>query len=45
MLPKRHARIGEGYSKIIAIDIGNCSDVYQIVKFARQYALDVKRVL
>jgi hypothetical protein len=31
MLPRRHGEIGEGYSKIIAIDAGNCSDVYQIV--------------
>jgi hypothetical protein len=28
MLPKRHGGIGEGYSKIIAIDTGNCSDDY-----------------
>jgi hypothetical protein len=45
MLPKRHGGIGEGYSKIIAIDAGNCSDVYQLVNFARQYGLEVKRVL
>ena len=40
MLPKR-----QGYSKIIVIDAGNCSDVYQIVNFAHQYGLDVKNVL
>jgi hypothetical protein len=45
MLPKRHGGIGEGYSKIIAIDAGNCSDVYRIVNFARQYGLETKRVL
>ena len=45
MLPKRHGGIGEGYSKIIAIDAGNCSDVYQIVNFARQYGLEIKKVL
>jgi hypothetical protein len=45
MLPKRHGGFGEGYSKIIAIDAGNCSDVYQIVNFARQYGLEIKRVL
>jgi DNA-directed RNA polymerase subunit RPC12/RpoP len=45
MLPKRHGGIGLGYSKIIAIDAGNCSDVYQIVNFARQYGLGVKGVL
>jgi hypothetical protein len=45
MLPKRNGGIGEGYSKIIAIDAGNCSDVYQIVNFTRQYELEVNRVL
>ena len=45
MLPKRHGGIGEGYSKIIAIDAGNCTDVYQFVDFARQYGLEVKKVL
>jgi hypothetical protein len=45
MLPKRHGGIGEGYSQIIAIDAGNCSDAYQIVNFARQYGLEVKKVL
>jgi hypothetical protein len=45
MLPKRHGGIGEGYSKIIAIDVGNCSDVYQIVIFAHQYGLEIKKVL
>ena len=45
MLPKRHGGIGEGYSKIIVIDAGNCSDVYQIVNFARQYGLEVRKVL
>jgi Rad51 protein len=45
MLPKRHGGIGEGYSKIIAIDAGNSSDVYQVVNFARQYGLEIKGVL
>ena len=45
MLPRRHGGIGEGYSKIVAIDAGNSSDVYQVVNFARQYVLDIKRVL
>lgn len=45
MLPKRHGGIGEGYSRILAIDAGNSSDVYQVVNFARQYGLDIKRVL
>ena len=42
---KKHGGVGEGYSKIIAIDAGNCSDVYQIVDFARQYGLEIKRAL
>jgi hypothetical protein len=46
LLPKRHGGIGGlDYSKIIAIDAGNCTDVYQIVDFARQYGLEVKKVL
>ena len=32
-------------SKIIAIDADNCTDAYQIVDFARQYGLEVKKVL
>jgi hypothetical protein len=46
LLPKRHGGIGGlNYSKIIAIDAGNCTDVYQFVDFARQYGLEVKKVL
>ena len=36
---------GPDYSKIIAIDAGNCTDVYQCIDFARQYGLEVKKVL
>jgi hypothetical protein len=32
-------------SKIIAINADNCTDAYQIVDFARQYELEVKKVL
>src|ERR671910_135135 len=45
MLPKRHGGIGEDYLKIISIDAGNCTDVYQFVDFARQYGLEIKKVL
>jgi hypothetical protein len=45
MLPKRHGGLAPEYSKIISVDAGNCTDVYQFVEFARQYGLDVKRVL
>jgi DNA-directed RNA polymerase subunit RPC12/RpoP len=50
LLPKRYGgtiiRGGQDYSKIIiAIDAGNCTDVYQFVDFARQYGLEVKKAL
>jgi hypothetical protein len=46
LLPRRHGGIaGSNYSKIIAIDAGNCTDVYQFVDFARQYGLVVREVL
>jgi DNA-directed RNA polymerase subunit RPC12/RpoP len=46
LLPKRHGGIGgPDYSKIIAIDAGNCTDVYQLVDFARQYGLEIEKVL
>jgi DNA-directed RNA polymerase subunit RPC12/RpoP len=43
--PRRYGGIGSDYSKTIAIDAGNCSNVYQLVDFARQYGLEVKKVL
>jgi hypothetical protein len=45
MLPKRYGGIGSDYSKTIAIDAGNCTNIYQSVDFARQYGLEVKKVL
>lgn len=47
LLPKRYGGTiaGENYSKIIVIDAGNCTDIYQFVDFARQYGLEVKKVL
>ena len=45
MLPRRYGGIGSDYSKTIAIDAGNCSNIYQFVDFARQYGLEVKKVL
>src|SRR5919198_2089024 len=48
LLPKRYGGTiigGQDYSKIIAIDAGNCTDIYQFVDFARQYGLEVKKVL
>ena len=45
MLPRRYGGIGSDYSKTIAIDAGNCSNIYQFVDFARQYGLEVKKAL
>jgi ribosomal protein S27E len=45
MLPRRYGGIGSDYSKTIAIDAGNCTNIYQSVDFARQYGLEVKKVL
>jgi DNA-directed RNA polymerase subunit RPC12/RpoP len=45
MLPKRYGGIGSDYTKIIVIDAGNCSNVYQFVDFARQYGLEIKNVM
>jgi DNA-directed RNA polymerase subunit RPC12/RpoP len=45
MLPRRYGGIGSDYSKPITIDSGNCTNVYQLVDFARQYGLEVKKVL
>ena len=44
-LPRTYSGIGPDYSKIIAIDAGNCTDVYQFVDFVRQYGLEIKKVL
>ena len=40
-----HGGIGEGYSKIIAIDAGNCSNGYQVVNFVCQHELETKRLM
>ncbi len=45
MLPRRHGGIELNNSKIIAIDTDNCTDVYQFVDFARQYGLEIEKVL
>ena len=45
LLPRRHGGIGSNNSKIIAIDASNYIDVYQFVDFARQYGLEVNKVL
>jgi hypothetical protein len=36
---------GFGLPSVIFIDAGNCSDIYQCVNFARQYGLDIQKVL
>ena len=47
LLPKRYGGTtgGLNHSKIIAIDADNCTDVYQFVDLARQYGLEIKKVL
>jgi hypothetical protein len=45
LLPYRHGGIGLDLCKIIVIDAGNCTDVYQIVNVARQYGLEINQVL
>jgi hypothetical protein len=45
LLPRRYGGIGQDYSKIIVIDAGNCTDVYQYVDFCRQYGLEIDKVL
>jgi hypothetical protein len=45
MLPRRYGGIGSDYSKTVAIDAGNCTNLYQSVDFARQYGLEINKVL
>jgi Rad51 len=45
LLPRRYGGIGQDHSKIIVIDAGNCTDVYQYVDFCRQYGLEIDKVL
>ena len=45
LLPRKYGGIGQDYSKIIVIDAGNCTDVYQYVDFCRQYGLEIDKVL
>lgn len=43
LLPKRHG--GFESSKVIFVDAGNSLDFYQYVNFARQYGVDIEKVL
>jgi hypothetical protein len=43
LMSSRHG--GFGSPCVIFIDAGNCSDIYQCVNFARQYGLDIQKVL
>ena len=43
LMSRRHG--GFGSASVIFIDAGNCSDIYQCVNFARQYGLDIQKVL
>ena len=43
LLPVRAG--GKGFSKVLLIDAGNCSDIYQCVDYARQFGLDIDKLL
>ena len=43
LMPHRHG--GLEADSVVSVDAGNCTDVYQCVKFARQYYMDVRQVL
>jgi hypothetical protein len=43
LMSRRHG--GFGSPSVLFIDAGNCSDIYQCVNFARQYGLDIQKVL
>jgi DNA-directed RNA polymerase subunit RPC12/RpoP len=43
LMSRRHG--GFGSPSVIFIDAGNCSDIYQCVNFARQYGLDIQKVM
>ena len=45
LLPVRYGGIGQEQSKIIAVDAGNCANVYRFVDFTRQYGMEVKKAL
>jgi hypothetical protein len=45
LLPRRYGGIVDQTLKILVIDAGNRTDIYQLVDFARQYGLEVKKVL
>lgn len=43
LLPRRAG--GSGFSKVLLIDAGNCSDIYLCVDYARQYGLSLDKLL
>ena len=43
LMPSRQG--GFNSSKVIVVDAGNTSDIYQCVNFARQYGLNIKKAL
>ena len=45
LLPRRYGGIVDQTLKILVIDAGNRTDIYQLVDFARQYGLEIKKVL
>lgn len=43
LMPRRAG--GSGFSRILLIDAGNCSDIYLCVDYARQYGLGLDKLL
>jgi hypothetical protein len=43
LMPRRHG--GLAARKVVCIDAGNCTNLYQCVSFARQYGMEVRSVL
>jgi hypothetical protein len=43
LMPRRHGGLAAG--KVVCIDAGNCTNLYQCVSFARQYGMEVRSIL
>jgi hypothetical protein len=43
LMPQRHG--GLAAKRIVCIDAGNCTNLYQCVSFARQYGMEIRSVL
>ena len=43
LMPRRHGGLAAG--RVVCIDAGNCTNLYQCVSFARQYGMEVGSIL